>query len=75
MFDPGKQPWINIDTCSTEDLIRTIDLCPSHAIRYSHPQGSSVDQALAEGPGSIDYQVNASSAVKVRMAKNGPLLV
>jgi len=75
VFNPAKQPWINIETCSTEDLIRTIDLCPSHAIRYSLPEGSTVDPALAKGPGSVDYQVDTGAAVKIRMVNKGPLLV
>jgi rubredoxin/uncharacterized Fe-S cluster protein YjdI len=74
-FDPQKSPWIDLNTCSAEELISTIDKCPSHALKYSLPEGSSVDPALAVGPGSIDYKIDPNAAIIIRVIKNGPLLV
>lgn len=74
-FDPQKSPWIDLSACSAEELIITIDKCPSHALKYSLPEGSSVDPALAGGPGSIDFKIDPNAAIKIRVIKNGPLSV
>lgn len=75
VFDPHKIPWVSLEGCSPEKLISIIDKCPSHALQYSLPEGSSVDPSLAKGPGSIEYKPDTQAAVKIRVARDGPLLV
>ncbi len=75
VFDMDKRPWVNISGSSAEEIIKTIDKCPSRALQYSLPEGSAVDPALANGPGSKDYKIDPSKAGKIRVIRDGPLLI
>ena len=75
VFDAGKRPWLNVNGSTPEKIIELIDSCPSGALRYSLPEGSSVDPALAQGRGNIDYGKNDCGLIKIKMTANGPLLV
>ena len=75
VFDMHKRPWINMEGAPAEDIIKTIDACPSGALRYKLTENSKVDPDLAKGPGSIDYKVDREPAVTIRMLRGGPLLV
>ncbi|MFY9119612.1 MAG: (4Fe-4S)-binding protein [Syntrophomonadaceae bacterium] len=74
VFDLEKKPWVNVEAASPEEIIRTIDNCPSGALKYSLPAGSAVDSDLGHGPGSKDHQV-ASSTVNIKVIRNGPLVI
>lgn len=75
VFKPQERPWIDLSASTAEHLISTIDKCPSGALKYSLPEGSSVDRSLAKGPGSIDYKIDSAAAIKIRVIKDGPLLL
>ena len=75
VFDVDKRPWITADGASPEEIIQTIDKCPSGALRYRLPEGSKVDPEAAKGPGSVDYKAEKPSIVHIRMVEGGPLLV
>ncbi|MGE5380552.1 MAG: (4Fe-4S)-binding protein [Methylocystaceae bacterium] len=75
VFDVSKRPWVNLAGSSAEAIIRTIDKCPSHALQYSLPSGSSVDPQNAKGPGSKAYKSESAAVGQIRVVKDGPLLV
>jgi len=75
VFDMDKRPWINLSGSSPEEIIKTIDKCPSRALQYSLPEGSAVDPDLAKGPGSKDYKIDLGKAGKIRVIRDGPLLI
>jgi len=76
VFDLDQRPWVNIEAASPEDIIKVIDECPSGALKYSLPEGSSVNPELARGPGAKDASSHAAeSAVRIRVLRNGPLLL
>jgi uncharacterized Fe-S cluster protein YjdI len=75
VFDMDKRPWINISGSRPEDIIKTIDKCPTRALQYSLPEGSAVDPNLAKGPGAKDYKADLDKAGKIRVIRDGPLLV
>ena len=50
VFDVNKRPWVNVDGAGAEEIIKIIDKCPTGALQYSLPEGSKVDQAVANGP-------------------------
>lgn len=73
VFDVDRRPWVNINAASPEEIIKTIDECPSGALKYSLPEGSSVNPDLAKGPGSRDAASNAAaSLVRIKVIRNGP---
>ena len=54
VFNPEAQPWVRIDADEPEKIIKTINACPSGALKYSIPQGSRLYPDLNPGPGSMD---------------------
>lgn len=75
VFCLENRPWINVDAASPEKIIQCIDKCPSGALCYSIPEGSSVDSSLALGAGRLDSIKASSSVVKIKVVKNGPYLI
>lgn len=55
VFNPGARPWVNIDGDDPHAIIKTVDGCPSGALRYSLPEGSKVNPDLARGLGWIHF--------------------
>ena len=55
VFNTEARPWVNIDGDDPHAIIKTVDGCPSGALRYSLPEGSTVNPDLARGPGWIHY--------------------
>lgn len=55
VFNPSARPWVKVDGGHPQDIIKTVNGCPSGALKYSLPEGSSVDPASAQGPGWIGY--------------------
>ncbi|MGI6435998.1 MAG: (4Fe-4S)-binding protein [Syntrophomonadaceae bacterium] len=55
VFNTEARPWVNIDGDDPHAIIKTVDSCPSGALRYSLPQGSKVKPDQARGPGWIGY--------------------
>ncbi len=62
VFDPERQPWIDVDAATAEEIMKVIDRCPSGALSY-------------EAPGKMDQPKGARSEVTVRVSASGPYLV
>ncbi len=75
VFDPDKKPWITLDKATAEEIIKTIDKCPSEALKYKVKDGSKVNPTLRRGPGSTEYQVEPTEFIEIKTVKNGPLVV
>jgi uncharacterized Fe-S cluster protein YjdI len=75
VFNLQQRPWVNVNAAEPEEIIRTIDKCPSGALRYSLPEGSKVDAQIAKGVGNIDFEKSNPAVVKIKVSTNGPLLV
>jgi len=63
VFKPKEKPWIQIENGSSEELIKTIDTCPSGALSYYKNSG---DPKNSE---------EMSETKKVEVIKDGPLMV
>jgi len=61
VFDPKKKPWVNVDGANADEIMATIDLCPSKALSYS---GKKTSIESSDGT-VLDFTV----------LKDGPLLV
>jgi hypothetical protein len=75
VFSPDKRPWVCPDGADSQEIIKTIDQCPTGALRYRLAEGSAIDPDQAKGPGNMDYKVSKPAIVHIRMVKGGPLLV
>jgi uncharacterized Fe-S cluster protein YjdI len=62
VFSRDSTPWIDIQRASSEDIMKVVDRCPSGALTYEKMQSEGGNRA------------NESSA-KIKVTKNGPLLV
>lgn len=54
VFNPEARPWVKLDGDKPERIIKTINRCPSGALRYAFPPGSSLDREENKGPGYIE---------------------
>lgn len=75
VFKPKQRPWIDASRASAEELIRTIDLCPTGALKYALPEGSQIDAECAKGPGWIGNEAGPGSPTDIKVMLNGPLLI
>lgn len=75
VFDAGKRPWLNVNGSTPEKIIELIDSCPSGALKYSIPEGSTVDPKMAQGKGNIGYGKASCEIVNIKVTANGPLLI
>lgn len=75
VFNNRRRPWVDVNAASPEEIIHAIDECPSGALRYSLPPGSTVDPALACGVGNIDYRKPGKDTVTIKVSKNGPFIL
>ena len=60
VFRPNEKPWISVDQATSEELIATIDQCPSGALSYSN---------------SGEKAQSPASSIGCNVSKNGPLLI
>ncbi len=60
VFRMGEEPWIDADAASVEEIIATINMCPSGALSYKL-QDAGVD--------------SGSSEAEISIAPNGPYVV
>lgn len=66
VFRPRERPWILADAASADDLARTIDTCPSGALRYTRDGATETAEALAPEP-------DAAPRTSITVHANGPL--
>jgi uncharacterized Fe-S cluster protein YjdI len=75
VFNPRKRPWVDMQAASPEEIINTINTCPTGALTYALPEGSKVDPQKAQGPGWVNYRKGEPAITRIKMLKNGPLMV
>jgi uncharacterized Fe-S cluster protein YjdI/CDGSH-type Zn-finger protein len=61
VFNPKKRPWIHMEGATTEEIISTVEKCPSGALSY-----------LVDG---AEIRENESLETKVEVLPNGPLII
>ena len=85
VFRPEQRPWVNLDAAAAKEVILAVDRCPTGALRYSLPEGSTVHPMAAEGPGrQLEGTGDAGGPgeacggeeawVRIAVARDGPLL-
>jgi len=62
VFCRDGKPWINMEGASSEDIMTVVDRCPSGALSYKKVQ-------------SVDEESDNMPCAKIKVIKNGPLLV
>lgn len=74
VFNPRKRPWINMQGATTEEIIRVVDLCPTHALTYErNTKKKEIEKSqIKDVP---DTSVKPAKAAELRVMKDGPLVV
>ncbi len=67
VFDPRKRPWINIEGGTSEEIMNTIDKCPSKALGY-YKNDASKDTVNEPSNDSA-----SEDSVKIKLLQNGPI--
>jgi uncharacterized Fe-S cluster protein YjdI len=75
VFDRSKRPWINMAGASSEEIMKTIDQCPSGALSYKRASENRACENEAIGNESGEMEKMQDEPVSIRVTKNGPLLV
>jgi uncharacterized Fe-S cluster protein YjdI len=75
VFKPGERPWVDMQAASPKEIIKTVDTCPTGALTYDLPEGSSLDPQTASGPGWVNYKKGQPALARVKVIKNGPLMI
>ena len=75
VFNTQKRPWINMEAACPEDIIKTIDKCPTDALKYKLTENSKVDPSKAQDSGSIDFNSEKSATVQIKVIKKGPFTI
>lgn len=52
VFDVSRRKWIDLESGATEEIIETIERCPSGALQYTRKDGGPAEEA-AEPPFAI----------------------
>lgn len=75
VFKPKERPWVDINAAPVEEIIKTVDKCPSGALKYLIPEGSKLNPDDYQGKGWEDYEPNQGEMVKITLVENGPLII
>ncbi len=62
VFDRDRRPWINMHGAGSEEIKSVVDRCPSGALTYKEVQSAAKESDNSPG-------------ARIRVTKNGPLLV
>ena len=84
VFDPGKRPWVDMNGAGTQEIIETVNMCPTDALTWKwneEEKNSDVDTGQTNHikfrrpelntPGN---EVNVEP-VSVKVMPGGPLLI
>jgi uncharacterized Fe-S cluster protein YjdI len=75
VFDRSKRPWINMAGASSEEIMRTIDQCPSGALSYKMASEDRTGENAVGNETREKEEMRQDEAVSIKVTKNGPLLV
>ena len=68
VFDMRKKPWIDMAASSTEEIIKTVDTCPSRALTYL--------KARKQKPSAVRKgRKKLKKFARIEILKDGPMLV
>jgi len=73
VFKPKDRPWVQPENATAQEIMDTVDKCPSEALTYFKGEKKEVDSHLH---GNDKKEVSMENEVtKVEVKTNGPLLV
>ncbi len=55
VFAPEKTPWVNVNGADVATIMKTIDACPSGALKYDLKTVAASAEKIEKGPGWVGY--------------------
>ena len=68
VFDSGERPWININGASSNEIIKTINTCPSRALLYLKNTSASPGRTRKKSRKRAKF-------ARIKILKNGPAII
>lgn len=68
VFNNRKKPWININGATSQEILKTIDTCPSRALTYLKNPKYTLRKTRKSKKKTIKY-------ARIQILMNGPILV
>lgn len=65
VFNPKERPWVKIEAADSEEIMRTVEKCPSGALSYK-TEKKTVEEPEVKIPDGV---------TKIEAMKNGPLVI
>jgi len=84
VFDPSRRPWVNMYGATTEEIIKTVDMCPTDALTWKwndekrniNIDPSHTNHISFRRPELINDDTQASAEpVSVKVMPYGPLVI
>ncbi len=70
VFKPRERPWVKINAASTDEIIKTVEACPTDALTwlYNDPNRNNNNNFTK-------MQENSKQKPKIEIIDNGPLFI
>lgn len=64
VFKPQHRPWVDLSAASTEEIISTVNACPTDALTYKYNRDLKGYENKKEAPVKISYSENGPYIIK-----------
>ena len=85
VFDPGRRPWVDLNAAPNDQIIATVDMCPTEALAWKWNDEAKNIKVGAEHTNHIkfrrpelmepDQPVQTGHPVSVKIMKDGPVVI
>ncbi len=78
VFKPGNSPWIDMYGAPTEDIIHTVNKCPTGALTYKYNKDIEEEEKLKTENENKTMSTDTKKDddfVKIKVTDNGPYIV
>lgn len=69
VFNPKNRPWIKMHSASTEEIIKTVNTCPSGALTYKQ------EEKMSEKSENVKKVEPIDNTTKIQIFSGGPIMV
>jgi len=85
VFDPGRRPWVDMNGATTEEIIRTVNMCPTEALTWKwndeeknkNIESGQTNHIIFRRPELMEGNETGilSQPVTVKIMKDGPIII
>jgi len=80
VFKPGDSPWIDMNGAPTEDIIHTVNKCPTGALTYKYNKDIEEEEekklkAENEATSTNTIKEEDNNCTNIKITDNGPYII